>query len=466
MKRRRLLLRSEYNEVIMRASIGVLTIGVLAIGIAACGDNNNNQETTGAVTFWQDVAPIYNQKCVRCHQAGGIAPFRLDTYESAKAFSGVEKSRVNAGTMPPYFMVHDGSCGNFQDDVTLSDQQKATINAWVDGGGLEGTPATLTLPDKPVLANAVDVSTPNFMPIAQGGQLAEFDEYRCFMVDSPHAGDGFLTGYDVTPGDDAIVHHVLGFIVDLQAIGDGGRTNAAIIQSLQDPASGRVGWPCFGGAGDGVNSTGLPITWAPGQGIVSYPDGMGVQVKSTDKLVIQIHYNLADPKTVGHMDSTTVHLRFAESVNRQVVFLLPDPFLESIGNKDSAGNPAPDTLPPGMADAKYTWTLKGKNVGIDGTNVPSADLMAVFPHMHGRGVRQIVKIGPASQMACAADLENWSFHWQEFYFYKQPIALGPDTQIQVTCDYDTSQDTMPVLPGWGTRNEMCLAVMMVALPPQ
>jgi hypothetical protein len=24
---------------------------------------------------------------------------------------------------------------------------------------------------------------------------------------------------------------------------------------------------------------------------------------------------------------------------------------------------------------------------------------------------------------------------------------------------------MPVLPGWGTRNEMCLDVMMLALPP-
>jgi hypothetical protein len=37
--------------------------------------------------------------------------------------------------------------------------------------------------------------------------------------------------------------------------------------------------------------------------------------------------------------------------------------------------------------------------------------------------------------------------------------------LQATCEYDTSADTAPVLPGWGTRNEMCLTVLMVALPP-
>jgi hypothetical protein len=442
---------------------GVLVFGCLLTGLGACGDDGTTK-TTGAVTFWQDVAPIYNTKCVGCHQPGGIAPFRLDTYQDAKAFSSFEKVRVNAGTMPPYFMVHDGSCGEFQDDATLTDQQKTTINAWIDGGTPEGTPATLALPSKPVLAGASDVATPNFMPVAQGGQLAEFDEYRCFMVDWPYAGNGFLTGYDVTPGNDAIVHHVLGFVVDPQAIGDGGLTNAAIIESLKDPGSPRAGWPCFGGAGDGVNSSGLPITWAPGQGVVSYPDGMGVPVHTTDKLVIQVHYNLADPQSVGKMDSTTVHLRFASSVNRDIAFLLPDPFLESIARKDSAGNPSPDTLPPGQADAKYTWTRMAHDLGIDGTNIPSVDLMAVMPHMHGRGVSQLVKIGPAGNATCAANLQNWSFHWQEFYTYKTPIKIMPDTQIQVTCDYNTAQDTMPVLPGWGTRNEMCLAVLMVALP--
>jgi hypothetical protein len=98
--------------------------------------------------------------------------------------------------------------------------------------------------------------------------------------------------------------------------------------------------------------------------------------------------------------------------------------------------------------------------------VPSVDLVAVMPHMHGRGIRQTLRLGSSTDsLACAAHLESWSFHWQEFYFYKTMPTLTPTTEIQVTCEYDTSADTMPVLPGWGTRNEMCLTVLMVALPP-
>src|SRR3954453_11856472 len=182
--------------------IGVISMMlVLTLGVAGCGGGGGTQPATGAVTFWQDVAPIYNSKCVRCHQEGGIAPFPLDNYADAKAHAALEKQRTSDGTMPPYFMVNDGSCQSFQDDVSLTADQKSTIAAWVGGGTLEGPPATLTLPPQPALANAVDIGTPPFTPVAQGGQLAEFDEYRCFLFDSPAASNAFLTGYAVTPGE-------------------------------------------------------------------------------------------------------------------------------------------------------------------------------------------------------------------------------------------------------------------------
>ncbi len=185
---------------------------------------------------------------------------------------------------------------------------------------------------------------------------------------------------------------------------------------------------------------------------------MGVPMKPTHKLVIQIHYNLVDKTAVGKSDSTTVHLKFASSVNRALAFMLPDLFLNSLQN------PTPDTLPPGQADAKYTWTLTGADIGIKG--VPSVDLMAVFPHMHGRGIRQKFEVGPpGGDLSCASRLENWDFHWQEFYYYNTPVPITPTTQLRVTCEYNTSADTEPVLPGWGTQNEMCLTGLMVALPP-
>ena len=436
----------------------LLVLLITITSAAACGGSNGSNPPDGGVTFWQDVAPIYNAKCVRCHQEGGIGPFRLDNYADAKTHAAVELARVNEGTMPPYFMVHDDSCGSFQADPTLTAAEKATIAAWVGGTQAEGTPATLTLPAKPALEGALEIKTPTFAPVPQGGSLAQYDDYRCFLLDPPNTSNAFLTGYDVVPGDPSIVHHVIVFTVDPTAMGSGGRSNAAIIQELDGASPDRLGWPCFGAAGDGVDVSGVPVTWAPGQGVVNYPSGMGVPVSTTDKLVVQVHYNLVDPASAGKTDSTTVRLRFASSVNRGLAFVLPDPFLDSLGSA------APDSLPSGQANTKYTWTLTGADVGLSG--IPYVDLVGVMPHMHERGIRQTMKLGATGNMSCASQIENWDFHWQEFYFYKTPPRITPDTQIEVTCEYDTSRDRDPVFPGWGTRNEMCLNVLMVALPPQ
>ena len=69
------------------------------------------------------MAPIYNSKCVRCHQEGGIAPFSLDNHADAQAHAGLEKARKVDGTMPPSFMVNDRSCQSFQDDVSLTESE-------------------------------------------------------------------------------------------------------------------------------------------------------------------------------------------------------------------------------------------------------------------------------------------------------------------------------------------------------
>ena len=77
----------------------------------------------------------------------------------------------------------------------------------------------------------MEIATPNFTPEIQGGDLAAFDEYRCFLVDPQLPGDRFLTGYDVRPGNDAIVHHVLVMPVDPDLVVADGMTNAEVMQA-------------------------------------------------------------------------------------------------------------------------------------------------------------------------------------------------------------------------------------------
>jgi len=430
----------------------VCLLDVVALG---CGGGGGPARTP---TYWGDVAPLLNAKCVGCHQAGGIGPFVFDGYDAAMENGAVAAAMVDEGLMPPFLVDHSGSCGDFEDADTPTAAEKATLRAWVDGGMPEGEPRTLTLAPVPHLGEGTDYRTPDFAPAPQGGTLAEHDEYRCFMLDSGLAADAFVTGYEVTPGNAAIVHHVLVFTVD-PAVVVGGKTNGDVMSALDAASPDRAGWPCFGGAGAGVEPDAIPVTWAPGQGMVNYPDGVGAGVTAAEKVVVQIHYNLADPATLGQRDQTTVRMRFAATVARRAVFALPDKFPDTVG----AATPA--MLPPGQASTTFTFDVTAQELGLD--RLAYADVLAVMPHMHERGHRLELRHAATATAtpACIARVAAWDFHWQKMYGYRTPIRLGRTSKLTVSCDYDTRGVTDPILPGWGTQNEMCLTVLMVALPP-
>jgi hypothetical protein len=435
---------------------------LLPLLLAACTSTENAGPTTGALTFWGDVAPIFNDKCVKCHQAGGIAPFRLDSYDDAKKNAPGIIVQTENKLMPPFLVTHDGSCGQFQDSETLSAEQMAKIKAWASGDKAEGTKVTLPVPATPHLESGTDYKTPTLMPVAEGGKLAEFDEYRCFPMENTLAKDQFITGYEVNPGNPAIVHHALAFLIDPAKVTKSGKTNAQVIQALDAGSdaneANRIGWPCFGLAGNGVEIESIPVSWAPGQGPVRFPDKMGVLHKKSDLLVIQVHYNLADPKHRGEADSTTVRFSYADSVERKLLFLLDDGLLETVGKMP------PDFLPPRTAAAPYVWKKSVAELGL--AQLPFVDLVGIMPHMHQRGHKNKFEIlGADGSASCQAKVESWNFAWQKFYFYTTPPRLDARSGVQVSCEYDTSKDDMPVLPGWGTRNEMCLDVMLLALPP-
>lgn len=412
---------------------------------------------TPAVTFWQDVAPVFYERCVTCHRDGGVGPFPMSTYEEAAPWGAAISAAMEGRTMPPWLVTADGSCGDFRDSRWVPDDEIALVAAWVADGSPEGEPRDdLQIPDLPGLDNATEFQTPMFTPEIQGGKLAEFDEYRCFRVDPGLTADRFLTGYDVHPGNEAIVHHVLVMPVDPNEMVNGTQTNDEVMQALDDESPDRDGWPCFGAAGQGVEETGIPVAWAPGQGVVDYPEGSGLRVSAGEELVIQVHYNLANPDHIGQSDQTTVQLRLDEQVDREGILLLPDPFLDSIFGGE------PIELPPGEESVEYTWELPVSDL-LGGSGLTQIDLLGVFPHMHEFGQAMRLEIDQGGGMECAADVPNWDFAWQLQYFYEEPRTLGLDDVLRVTCDFNTTSVTEPVQPGWGTNNEMCLMGLFLAI---
>jgi hypothetical protein len=226
-------------------------------------------------------------------------------------------------TMPPWPMTSDGSCGEYQHSRWMTQSDIATVEAWVAAGMPEGEPqGDLTPPVSPPLIGGTRFSTPHFHPVFEGGHLAAHDEYRCFLIPTQFSQDQFVTGYEVVPGNPALIHHVLVYAVDTLAPSATGISNADQIRQLDRDSPNRAGWPCFGTAGAGVNEKGVPVSWAPGQGATYFPENTGYRIKSTDWLVAQVHYNMSDASLIGQHDETAISLLLKNSVQREGLSLI------------------------------------------------------------------------------------------------------------------------------------------------
>lgn len=411
----------------------------------------------GPATYSDDIGPLFQKSCTGCHVDGGIAPFALDDYASARAHAGEALDAARERTMPPWLATADGSCGTFAGSLALSELELARLQSWLDAGFLEGREQAHDSPVSATLADAAEFETPAFTPVSAGGELADADEYRCFMFDSGVRAPAFIKAFEVRPGTPSIVHHVMAMLVDPAApAASGAETNLERIQALAATSPDRDGWPCFGMAGDGVRVDGFPVVWAPGEPVIEYPHDSGVPISSRHKLVVQVHYNLANHPPAGVTDQTMVRLRFADHASRIGGFAIVDPLLESLATD------APVLLAPGEPSVTVSWERSAAELGVP--PVPGVELAGVMPHMHARARRYELTLGASPVQTCALEIRAWDVHWQRLYFYAEPKPIAAGTLLGASCDYDTSNDTEPVSPGWGIANEMCATILYFTAP--
>src|SRR2546422_575888 len=95
------------------------------------------------VTFTKDVAPILQQHCQACHREGTIAPMSLLTYEQTRPWAKSIKAKVIAREMPPWFIDKNVGIRQFNNDISLTDQEIATLVKWADAGAPQGNPADM-----------------------------------------------------------------------------------------------------------------------------------------------------------------------------------------------------------------------------------------------------------------------------------------------------------------------------------
>jgi hypothetical protein len=391
------------------------------------GDANaTDGPVVGAVTWSGHVAPVVFQHCVSCHRGGGIAPFSLERYELARDRARMLSMAASARTMPPTLVDNSGTCNRYEPHSAdwLTDAEIATLRAWSEQGAPEGDPARApAVPPPPGgLANVtarVDVGT-TFMPDA-----TRMDELRCFVVDAPSADDRFVTAFQVEPGDTRVVHHVILYALETAA-------GAQTVTDL-DARDARAGYDCPGGP----MAAAYPVVlWAPGGGATQLPAGTGLRYPGGRKLVLQMHYNMAQG---SFPDRTRVALTIAPTVANEARMV-------AVGANALR-------LPPRMTNA----------IAEGSRTIPMSfgrtRIWGVAPHMHTLGTDAQLTLRNANR--CAMDLHHWNFHWQRMFFYQSPLDVDAGETLNVRCQFDTSSKNEVTTWGEGTDDEMCLVYAYV-----
>ena len=123
---------------------------VVGVGVSLFAPGSAIAEGAGeealVPTYTKDVAPIFQEKCEACHRPGYIAPMSLQTYQESRPWARSIKQRVETRQMPPWHVDKAIGVQSFKNDRSLTEDEIATVVAWVDGGAPQGNPADMPPP--------------------------------------------------------------------------------------------------------------------------------------------------------------------------------------------------------------------------------------------------------------------------------------------------------------------------------
>ncbi|MBL9038727.1 MAG: hypothetical protein JNG84_09455 [Archangium sp.] len=390
---------------------------VVAVFLAGCTGAGSAADSGTGPTWYEDVLPITQKQCANCHAVGGIAPFPLETYEQAKALATMMKSAVTERRMPPW--MPSGDCGGtFRDERRLTQAEIDVIAAWADSGAREGD-ASKAPPAPAPLGVLPRIDATVAMPEAYTPTRSLSDDYRCFLIDPGLTSTKQLTGYDILPGNRAVVHHVIMYLVD--------KANA----ERADREAAGPGWTCFGASG--VRGDGPAVgAWAPGSPSVIFPAGTGITLEAGKAFAMQVHYNTAGGTG---SDLTTVKLMYATSPVTGA-YLLP------VVDDDFS-------IPPGATGYSHSKDFEN-------TLPINVRIWGLLPHMHTKGARITLTAGPNSTDTCLVDVPRWDFRWQQQYYRPTAFELKPSEKFRINCSWN-NPTSRTITWGEGTDDEMCFA---------
>jgi hypothetical protein len=420
---------------------------------------------TDGPTYHQDVAPMLVEHCGSCHYEGGIGPFSVYDYESAKSWAPAMDLAIDDGSMPPWFAETTPECQPripFADDPRLADADKQLFDDWIAAGTPEGDPnAAAQIPDVAV----EDIVDPDAQVQAPGPHAVEGDrdEYTCIRMEVPNEGDVWITDLQFIPDNELVVHHAL------------------IWSDREDMSAGMVGpdgsYDCSGFPE--VFPTELMGAWTPGAPPITVPANSGIPFKAGSSIVVNIHYHPTG--TTTELDQSTIKLKWTDQQpDNHIMWYLADLPFGAFSRPDPSGDDE-FMIPADAEDHLETVALWIPPI------LPwDMPVYAVAPHMHYLGSEMLVTIEHRDEPdECLVHTPEYRFDWQRGYAYDttdidQLPTIHPGDTVVVHCKYNNSMtnpfiddwmaaagESQPSDVGWGeeTGDEMCMAMLGLVMPP-
>ena len=425
------------------------------------------------ITWFQDVGPVIAQRCMSCHQDGGIAPFPLTEYDDAVAIAPQLLEAVDTGLMPPFDAYAEDDCQprhGWKGDPRVTPDERDLLARWITDGLVRGDEVLL----EPAPVERLAGVTHSMSPVEGFVTTGSVDQFMCFVLDPALTTEMWLTGWEVVPTNLEVVHHVVvtPLAADLLALAHQYDVVGKPIPCVPSTMTETIG------------------AWTPGQAPFETPAGVAWKLPANSGIQIQMHYHPGGRAT-NDPDATGVNLRLQAAAPAKSYV---------IGGWGNAGQ-APALL-PGAHDnggvefripanvAEHVETMRFAVDLPDGAaRIP---LFVSQPHMHYFGTRLEVRIEraapapgePANECLISS---RWDFDWQRTYQYDAPIAelptFGDGDVVEVRCTYDNTLENpfvqralmeqglsapIDVFLGGQSLDEMCLGIfgMIVDLPAE
>jgi hypothetical protein len=392
---------------------------ILAARTMAGGDPAPNAvATAGQVTFAKDVAPILQTKCQTCHRDGSIAPMSLISYQEVRPWARAIRQRVLQRSMPPWFIDKSVGIQHFSNDISLSDEQIATIVKWVDGGAPLGNPKDMPAPkvfedDGGWQLAKVFGRQPDLILEAPDYTVKARDQDQWFrpITDVSLTEPRWAMAVEMRPSTKEgrkVFHHILAGL-------DQDETNAP---SAQVKVS--LG-PNGADGGGGPAAVGLLMEYAIGKNFDIFREGTGKLIMPGAKIRWEYHTHSEDQDVTAHAQLAVYLYPKGETPKYRT-------YLTEFGAYEVRARL--DIEPNSIHETQGFHVLKAP-----------ARLENFQPHMHLRGKAMAMEaILPDGTTRTLSYVDHFNFNWMTNYIYTDDEApvLPRGTIIHVTAWHDNT----------------------------